>query len=71
MSLQTEETDNTTETPLKSSSRERKLTEKGQEMHNQDTKKREKTFHKTYNLETDSKGDKDKTKNPLLIRRPQ
>ncbi|XP_070412225.1 uncharacterized protein [Nothobranchius furzeri] len=49
MSLPTEETDNPTDTPLKSSSRERKLTEKGQEMHDQDVKKREKTFKKAYN----------------------
>ncbi|XP_042596033.1 uncharacterized protein LOC122139888 [Cyprinus carpio] len=34
--------------PCRSSSRERKLTEKGQEMHDQDTRKREKAFNKTY-----------------------
>lgn len=39
MSLPKEETDNSTDTPLKSSSRKGKLTEKGQEMHNQDIKK--------------------------------
>lgn len=36
------------DTPCRSSSRERKLTEKGQEMHDQDTRKREKAFNKTY-----------------------
>lgn len=48
MSLPTEETDNPTDTPLKSSSRERKLTEKGQEKHKEDIKKRVKTFNKAY-----------------------
>ena len=50
MSLPTEETDNPTDTPLRSSSRERKLTEKGQEMHDQDTRKREKAFNKAYDF---------------------
>ncbi|XP_039679755.1 uncharacterized protein LOC120573907 [Perca fluviatilis] len=36
------------DTPCRSSSRERKLTEKGQEMHDQDTRQREKAFNKTY-----------------------
>ncbi|XP_026059678.1 uncharacterized protein LOC113044182 [Carassius auratus] len=36
------------DTPCRSSSRERKLTEKGQEMHEQDTRKREKAFNKSY-----------------------
>ncbi|XP_065108476.1 uncharacterized protein [Paramisgurnus dabryanus] len=36
------------DTPCRSSSRERKFTEKGQEMHDQDTKKRERAFNKTY-----------------------
>lgn len=50
MSIPTEKTDNPIDVtvPLKLNSRERKLTEKGQEMHDQDAKKREKTFHKTY-----------------------
>ncbi|XP_043973047.1 uncharacterized protein LOC122831155 [Gambusia affinis] len=48
MSLPTEKTDNAVDMPLRSSSRERKLTEKGQEMHIQENKKREKTFHKVY-----------------------
>lgn len=37
------------DTPPESSSRERRLTEKGQEMHHESAKKREKTFHKAYN----------------------
>lgn len=48
MSLPTEKTDNPTDTLPKSSSLERKLTEKGQEMQNHEIKKREKTFNKTY-----------------------
>lgn len=48
MSLPTEKTDNAVDMPLRSSSRERKLTEKGQEMHIQENKKHEKTFHKVY-----------------------
>lgn len=36
------------DTPCRSSSRERKLTEKGQEIHDQETRKREKAFNKTY-----------------------
>ena len=48
MSLPTEETDNPTDTPLRSSSRERKLTEKDQEKHNQDIKTCERTFNKAY-----------------------
>ncbi|XP_041845165.1 uncharacterized protein LOC121642470 [Melanotaenia boesemani] len=44
-----EETDNPTEMQqARSSSRERNLTEKGQEMHEQTTKKNEKTFNKAY-----------------------
>lgn len=49
MSIPVEQADNPIDTPLKSSSREKKQTEKGKEMHNQDAKKREKTFHKAYN----------------------
>lgn len=48
-SLPTEKTDNPIDTQLKSSSCERNLTEKGQEMYKQDTKKQEKAFHKAYN----------------------
>ena len=47
MSLPIENTDDPKDTPFRSSSRERK-TEKGQEMHDQNTKKREKAFNKTY-----------------------
>lgn len=36
------------DTPCRSSSRERKLTDKGQEMHDQHTRKCEKAFNKTY-----------------------
>ncbi|CAI5640766.1 unnamed protein product, partial [Oreochromis niloticus] len=43
-----EETGNPTNALCKSSSRERKLTEKGLEMQNQDIRKREKSFNKTY-----------------------
>lgn len=49
MSLTTEETDYPTHTSRRSSSRERKLTEKGQEMHDQRVKKCENTFNKAYN----------------------
>lgn len=49
MSVPTNETDNPIDMPHESSSRERKQTEKGKEMHKQDAKKREKTFHKAYN----------------------
>lgn len=49
MSLTAEKTDNPIDMPLKSSSRERKLTEKGQEMQKQDAKKHDKTFNKAYN----------------------
>ena len=48
MSLPIENTDDPKDTQFRSSSRERKLTEKGQELHDQDTKKREKAFDKTY-----------------------
>lgn len=48
MSLPEEQTDNFTDTPVRSSSSERTLTEKGQEMHNQDAKKCEKAFNKAY-----------------------
>ncbi|XP_057716613.1 uncharacterized protein LOC130931672 [Corythoichthys intestinalis] len=49
MSLQPEKTDNPIDMPLRSSSRERKLTEKGQEMQKQMAKKHAKIFHKAYN----------------------
>ena len=48
MSLPTEKTDNHKDMPCRSSSRERNLTEKGKEMHDQDIKKREKAFIKAY-----------------------
>lgn len=73
MSLPTEKIDNPVDTPLKSSSRERKLTEKDQEMHHEGAKKREKTFHKAYNswkVTARETRTKLKKKN-LLLRRPQ
>lgn len=44
MSFPTEETDNVADTVVRSSSHERTVTEKGQEVHDQDTKKHEKNI---------------------------
>lgn len=48
MTLPSEETDNPTDTPVRSSSSERILTKEGKETHNHDIKKCEKTFNKAY-----------------------
>lgn len=55
ISLRAEEISNPSVQQIRSSSRERSFTEKGLEMREQEAKKQEKAFYKTYNCWKESK----------------